>query len=159
MIKLARDQQFHWFEPVAHARARGPAGKPAPTTWAICSLAAAALLALAAWPLDLRDLLLIPPLAFAMAALLLRVLVPLVSRLPDNILITRDRVVVGREVTPLARIRSATVVRTRLDGADWLALHLTTDTGRDALHALGRRVDPEALAAFFRSAGIPEHAD
>lgn len=158
MIKLSNDQRFHWFEPLAFARARAavtPSGSKLPFVLLLSVLLAVPLL-FAGLPEGAREIGFVVLFAVGGAMLITYVLVPLVSRLPNHVLVASDRIVIGREVIPFIQIQHAVVGTMKLGDRTFRVLTFRTRTGQDYLFGLGRNVDSRELAGFLERVGVRE---
>ena len=158
MLKIARDQRFHWCEPFAFARARTVGDDLRSRLLATLGyfVAFAAMLAWIDVPKDAAELGVLALFAAVMALFIAWIVVPVFSRLPNDVLVASNRIVVGREVMPFTSIEHAIVGTTRLGEREFRVLTFRTKDGRDHLFGLGRKVDAHALAAFLESVGIHE---
>jgi hypothetical protein len=158
MIKLSHDQRFHWFESFAFARARAaatPGGSKVPLFFIMAILFCVPLV-LADFPESVADIGMVAAFAIGGALLVAFVLLPLVSRLPNDILITSDRIVIAREGFAFDQIEHAVVGTTTIGGREFQVLSFRTRVGQNHLYGLGRRVSAADLAAFLKRVGVSE---
>ena len=157
-MKLSRDQEFYWHEPLAFSRARGRA-EPVPNTlvlFAGFSLAFSVLLALVKFPSDLRSASLLAGIALTGAALFAFGLIPLASRMPNSVFIGSNRLVLGKQVVWFKDIRYAAVGTTRISEEVFPVMSIWLLAGQSHVVGLGRKVDPAKLSAFLKTKGLHE---
>jgi hypothetical protein len=160
LIKLSYDQRFHWSEPFAFARARAavaPSGSKVPHVLLFATLLSVPLL-LAEFPENAGDVAFIALFAIGGALLFAYLLVPLASRLPNDVLVTSDKIIVGREAITFLEIEHAIVGTMLLRDRTFPVLTFRTRAGQDYVFGLGRKVDPRELAGFLARVGIREPA-
>ena len=150
--------RFHWYETFAFARAR--AGSTPPER----SLAATALFAVllavtlpsAGFPESPQEGAVLLAIALGSALLISYGLIPLVSRLPNDIHVTTESFVIGRTSIPFANVEHAVVGSTRIADRDFPVLTFKERTGQVHLYGLSRKVSPHELAAFLERVGLRE---
>lgn len=158
MIKMSYDQRFYWIEPFAFAWAR-----PDELTGGIrlamsffVFLMLAIGLCLVDMPRDASDVGLVVLFSGVGSLLLVYPLLSFATRLPNDVLIESDRIVVGKEVIPLLQLTSAVVGTMEVRGRSFPVLTFRVNHGSSRVFGLSRRVDKVKLAAFFERAGVRE---
>ena len=161
LIKLSHDQRFHWFEPLAFARARAaatPGVSKLPYVLLLSVLLAVPLL-LVGLPEGAEEIGFIVLFAAGGAVLIAYLLVPLVSYLPNDVLVASDRIVIGREVISFLQIEHAVVGTMKVGERTFPVLTFKTRAGRDYVFGLGRKVNAGELAGFLERVGVREPSD
>ena len=158
MIKLARDQPFHWFEPFAFSRARAAAthGASKLPLLLLFSALLAAPLVLADTPENLSDIGLVAVFAIGMALVITYLFIPIFSRLPNDVLVESDRIVIGRESVPFFDIQYAIVGTSAIGGKEFSVLTFRTKGGQDHMYGLVRKVSAKELAYCLDRSGVRE---
>ena len=91
-----------------------------------------------------------------MALSITYVLIPLASRLPNDVLVTTNAIVVGGVGIPFTQIEHAIVGSTTVGGREFHVLTFKTKAGQNYLYALGRKVNPVELTKFLEGVGLHE---
>ena len=84
------------------------------------------------------------------------VVFPLLSRLPNSIVVTTDRLVIGRTTVPFANVEYALVGSIRIADNEHPVLTFRERGGQVHMYGLGRNIDAHELANFLESVGIRE---
>jgi hypothetical protein len=157
LIKLARDQKFHWLEPFAFARARARSEPTLPflPIAALLSLLFALPLLASRFPKNVADLGLLCAVAVGSGALV-AALMPLLSRLPNDVMVAPDRVVVGRTVTKFADIKHFVVGTMAIEQRQFPVFTFETKAGQRFIYGMSPKVSPVELANFLEQAGLRE---
>lgn len=161
MINFARDQKFHWFEPFAFARARAASAVSAQGSDKLILMVALAILLpvpllAAGLPDTPGQIGFFAASALGGAAFFAYIFIPLATHLPNDVLVTSDRIVIGRECVPFSEIVYAIVGTTVLNGQTFPVLTFRTSEGQEYLYGLGRKVELKKLAEFLDRAGVRE---
>ena len=150
--------RFHWYESFAFARAR--AGSAPPERRLAVTAFLAALLAVpllsAGLPESGLEVAVVAAIAVGGALLLSYGLIPLVSRLPNNIHVTTDSFVIGRTVVPFANVGHAVVGTTRIASREFPVLTFRERGGQVHLYGLSPKISAHELAAFLERVGVRE---
>ena len=107
------------------------------------------------FPESVRDWALIGLVAGGGAALL-GILLPFAFRLPADVMVASNRIVIGREAILFSQIESAIVGTSIIGGKLFPVLSFSTKSGATYLFGLGRKIDPRELRAYLIEAGVPE---
>jgi hypothetical protein len=107
-------------------------------------------------PRDASDVGLVVLFSGVGSLLLVYPLLSFASRLPNDVLINSDRIIVGKEVIPLLQLTSAVVGTMEVRGRSFPVLAFRVNHGSSRVFGLSRRVDKVKLAAFFERAGVRE---
>lgn len=157
-MKLSRDQEFYWHEPLAFSRARGRSTPPPNSLVLFAGFTAAfsVLLALVKFPSDFRSVSLLAGIAVTGAALFAFGLIPLATRMPNSVFIGSNRLVVGKQVFWFKDISHVVVGAMRIGEETFPVVSIWVSGGQPQVFGLGRKVDPGKLSAFFMSKGLHE---
>lgn len=155
---MSRDQRFYWAEPFAFAKARARSAAGGGRLLLALVLAALLGFALAATdpPSSAQDFAAVGLFSIVPALLVAYPGIWLFSRIPNSVLVAKDRIVIGREVTPLEQVQSAVVGTTVIAGLEHRVLTFRTKDGREYLYGLADKINSEHLAQFLRQAGVRE---
>lgn len=158
LMKMSRDQRFYWTEPFAFVKARARTAADGGKFLLVMVLVTLLAIALVATdsPTSPRDFALVALFSIVPALLIAYPGMWLFSRIPNSVLIAKDRIAVGREVTPFETIQSAVVGTTRIEGVEHRVFTFRTKDGRENLYGLSHKINSEQLAQFLQQAGVHE---
>lgn len=157
-MKLFPSHPFRWQEPWAFARAKAANSSSGskPLLLLIFTVLLCIPLLLADLPDNAADVGLIAVFAVAGAFFVVFALIPLASRIPNTVIVARDRIIVGKESVPFSEIEHAVVGTAKIGEQKFPVISIRTRHGFVYLYGLGPKVNPQALADFLSKAGVRE---
>jgi hypothetical protein len=151
-------RRFYWYEPWAFARARAAAERRVGGAGlaAVLSLMFAIPLLVGSLPETAKDWSVVAAIAVSSGLLVSFGLLPLVSRLPNDIAVMTDSFVIGRDRISFFDVKHAVVGTTPLGKKVFPVLSFTTRGGQQYLFGLSPKVNPQELADFLERVGVRE---